>query len=142
VNAALPRPSPPEEPVQERPIVAGDEDARRPWAQAVFRVVLIQAFWISLGYVAIGLGVEALRRITGREFWSQGTELVDSLALMLLRRAGLIDGLIAAAAHNTINAFGIRLLLSTTTVAAIFLQAFLLAAVFYAVVRFARRVRR
>ncbi len=100
---------------------------------------MLQAFWISLGYVAIGLTIDGLRRATGSGLWEHASGVVDSLALMLLRRAGLVDRLIGAIARNAISPFGARLLLSATTIVAIFAQAVVVAALFYGFVWLVRR---
>ena len=126
---AAPDPSPP----------IPDDRPRPPRARTVFRNILLQAFWISLGYAVIGILVEGLRRLTGKDFWNQATQFVDSVALMLLKKVGLIEPLIDLAAHHRLGGFAMRLIISGVTVLAIFAQGVLLACVLYAIQRFNRK---
>lgn len=116
-----------------------DERHEPPRPSTVFGSILKQAFWLSMAYLGIGTFIEGMRRTTGAEFWNQATQFVDSVALMLLRRAGFIDPLFGAAARNQIGPFGMRLLLSTITIGAIFIQAVALAGVFAILLLISRR---
>lgn len=120
----------------------GEAAFRRPEPRRsppIFAALMGQAFWLAVGYVGLGVLVDAMRRLMEWEFWNQASRFIDALALSLLRRAGLVEWVIDVVAQGRGGAFATRVLLSAVTVAAIFAQAALLAAVFATIARLARR---
>jgi hypothetical protein len=114
--------------------------ARAAW-RPVLELVYEQAWGLCVGYLALGLVAEVLRRL-GVPGAATVQEFLDGLPYFALRVSGLLELYLRASAVGQLSPFWNRVLLSSITVGAILVQATLLGALLAVGWKLARPRRR
>jgi hypothetical protein len=94
--------------------------------------MLGNSFLLSAVYLALGLGVELLRRVHPSQTAMRASVALDRLPAGVLSALGVLDALRDAYLANQLSAFQLRLVFGLTTVALIFALAFVVGLVMWA----------
>ena len=89
----------------------------------LMRIMSGNAFLLSILYLAVGVGVEAARRLWPSIFLQRLSLSLDSLPARALELVGLMQPLRNAYFSGHMPEYGLRLIFGATTVAIIFLLA-------------------
>ncbi len=85
--------------------------------------MVANASLLSVVYLALGVLVEALRRVYPAPWVQRATLVLDSLPARTLELLGLMEPLRNAYVYGRVNEFGLRLIFSGTTILIIFAMA-------------------
>jgi len=92
----------------------------RPSRHPVLQVMLSNALLLSVIYLAVGVGLELLRRLMPMPWLETAAIILDSLPARLLHLLGVLGPLTEAYAYGRLSGFWLRVLFNLTTVAIIF----------------------
>lgn len=101
-----------------------DPSPPRDLRHLLLKIVLDQAWGLCVAYLALGLGAEVLRR-QGVSWGAKAQQFLDGIPFFAIRAVGQAEPYLSAVAVGRLTPFWNRVLLSSITLGAIVLQAFL-----------------